>query len=86
MLEDRAAESVMTPRTVVFSLRGSQTVDEVRNLGDVRWLATEDRAAGKLLLAIGERPRDASLDVSEHAAMTIVASLILNLDETITKE
>ena len=43
-------------------------------------------AAAKLLLATGEKPRDVSLDVSEHAAMTIMASLILNLDETITKE
>jgi hypothetical protein len=46
----------------------------------------KDSAAAKLLLATGEKPRDVSLDVSEHAAMTIMASLILNLDETITKE
>jgi hypothetical protein len=38
------------------------------------------------LIAIGERPRDASLDPIEHAAFTMLASLILNLDESITKE
>lgn len=38
------------------------------------------------LIAVGERPRDASLDPIEHAAFTMIASLILNLDESITKE
>jgi hypothetical protein len=34
----------------------------------------------------GEAPRDERIEVSELAAYTAVASLILNLDETITKE
>jgi hypothetical protein len=38
------------------------------------------------LLSVGETPRDESLPIYEHAAMTMTASLILNLDETITKE
>jgi hypothetical protein len=38
------------------------------------------------LIDIGEFPRDTQLDTSELAAYTTVASLILNLDETITKE
>ena len=37
-------------------------------------------------LSQGESPRDEELDVSELAAYATVASLILNLDETITKE
>ena len=37
-------------------------------------------------LSQGESPRDEKLDASELAAYTTVASLILNLDETITKE
>jgi hypothetical protein len=41
-------------------------------------------AAGKLL-QVGESPRDQSLDTTELAAWTIVASTILNLDETVTK-
>jgi len=36
-------------------------------------------------LAIGESPRDQSLDSAVHAAMTTVASMILNLDETLTR-
>jgi hypothetical protein len=37
-------------------------------------------------LTIGEYPRDVELDVNELAAYTSVASLIMNLDETVTKE
>ena len=45
-----------------------------------------DPAAALELLSEGESPRDASLDPAEHAAATTVASLILNLDETVTKQ
>jgi hypothetical protein len=38
------------------------------------------------LLTVGERPYDKKLDPAELAAWTMVASTILNLDETITKE
>ena len=38
------------------------------------------------LLGEGDSPRDESLDPAEHAAYTMVASLILNLDATVTKE
>jgi len=44
---------------------------------------TPERA--KKLLALGESPRNESLEIAKHAAMSIVASIILNLDETITK-
>jgi len=37
------------------------------------------------LVETGESPRDGSLDVKELAAWTMIANLILNLDETITK-
>ncbi len=46
---------------------------------------TDPKAALKLVSA-GESPRDPKLDVGELAAYTAVASLILNLDETVTKE
>ena len=55
------------------------------------WQAFEKRfrndpSAATQLLSTGERPRDVSLDKQQLAAMTLAASLILNLDETITKE
>jgi hypothetical protein len=46
----------------------------------------DDPEAAAKLLSEGEFPRDEGLDPSELAAYTTVVSLILNLDETITKE
>jgi hypothetical protein len=40
----------------------------------------------KKLLAVGESKSNAALDPVEHAAYTMAANLILNLDEVITKE
>ncbi len=45
-----------------------------------------DRDAALKLLSVGESKRDESLDSSEYAAWTMMANLILNLDETVTKE
>ncbi len=45
-----------------------------------------DVEAAKKLLAIGAVPRDESLDPAEHAAYTLIGNLLLNLDETMTKE
>jgi hypothetical protein len=45
-----------------------------------------DRQAALQLLGIGEAKRDEKLDVAELAAYTAVANLILNLDETISRE
>ena len=38
------------------------------------------------LLSVGASPHDPSLDPIAHAACTAMCSLILNLDETLTKE
>jgi len=38
------------------------------------------------LVKQGESPRNEVLDLAELASYTTVASLILNLDETVTKE
>lgn len=51
-----------------------------------RQVFSADRAAARKLVAVGESPRDDRLDVAELAAWTTVASTILNLDETITKQ
>ncbi len=46
----------------------------------------QDRGAAAKLLAEGESGRNPSLDVAELAAYANVASLMLNLSETVTKE
>ena len=48
-------------------------------------LFKEDAERAKKLLAVGESKRDESIDAAQHAAMTIVTSMILNLDETLTR-
>jgi len=45
-----------------------------------------DREAAVALVSQGESARDESLDPAKHAAYSYVASLLFNLDETITKE
>jgi hypothetical protein len=45
----------------------------------------ENADAAAKLLAVGESPRDEKMDAAELAAWTTVASVILNLDETVTK-
>jgi hypothetical protein len=46
---------------------------------------TEKEAAVKLL-SVGESKRDEALEPTEYAAWTMMANLLLNLDETVTKE
>ncbi len=43
-------------------------------------------AEAEKLLIIGASPRTENVDPAQHAAMTMMANLMLNLDETITKE
>ena len=45
-----------------------------------------DRKMALSLVNIGQSPRTEELDLMQHAAWTGVASMILNLDETMTKE
>ena len=44
-----------------------------------------DAPGAKKLLMVGESPRDTALDTTDLAAWTTIASVLLNLDETITK-
>ena len=45
-----------------------------------------DKDAATKLVTVGETKRNEALDVSELAAWTMTANLLLNLDETVTKE
>ena len=45
-----------------------------------------ERGDAERLLAVGEAPRDASLDAAEHAAMAATCLAILNLDEAVSHE
>ena len=45
----------------------------------------KNNEAAVKILTVGATKRDESLNAPEHAAWTIVASIILNLDEVITR-
>ncbi|WLD14343.1 DUF1553 domain-containing protein [Planctellipticum variicoloris] len=72
-----------------LALCRSPHADEAAILRQVRQTATKrfeaDNAAAEKLLAIGHSPRSDKLNAVELAAWTTVTSLILNLDETISK-
>ena len=78
--------------TLAFQLVLARSPDETER---ARLLAAHRRylsryhgdpaAAGKLL-QVGESPRHEALNPAEHAAMTAMCSLLLNLDETVTRE
>ena len=44
-----------------------------------------DKPAAEKLLAYGDSPRNMNLEPGEYAAWTMIANLLINLDETITK-
>lgn len=46
---------------------------------------TTEQEAAKNYLQVGEHPRDESIPLPDHAAWTIIAQMILNLDETLTR-
>lgn len=45
----------------------------------------KDKARAEKLLSIGEKERDESLDAVQHAAWTMLSSMLLNLDATVTR-
>ena len=44
-----------------------------------------DPERAKQLLAIGESKRDEAIPAAEHAAWTVIAQMVLNMDETLTR-
>jgi hypothetical protein len=66
---------------------GSRELELLRDAYHLlHWKYQNDAEAAAQLLGVGEYPRDRSLDVQQLAAMTMVASTILNLDEVVTKD
>ena len=53
---------------------------------DARSSYADDLESAEKLLKVGESKRDDSIPSQEHAAWTLLASTLLNLDETLTRE
>lgn len=84
-------ETVESRAARMLSLATSrQPVDDeisvmVSVFNDLKKSYTEDTEAAAKLLAIGEAAKFEGIDQAELAAWTIVANLVLNLDEVLTK-
>ena len=57
-----------------------------KRLGHLKQTYPNTSADAMALTSIGEYPRAEDLDPGEHAAFTAICSLLLNLDETITRQ
>jgi len=55
-------------------------------LGQLRKEFSENTEEAKKLTSIGEYRKNEELDLIDHAAYTVLSSLLLNLDETITRQ
>ena len=88
LAQGRTAEACLTFGFRTATARPPSAAEQ-RILLDVYRLALArfraDRVAAVRLLAVGESGHDKTRDVAELAAWTAVASVILNLDETITR-
>ena len=56
-----------------------------RRLASTASKFSDAREDARALLAIGEAPRDVSIDVPKHAALTVIINTLMNLDETLVK-
>ena len=92
ILTHSAAPDDKTKLNYAFELATGRPADELRQKVLLDLLHQEQNhyaqnsEMASELLSVGEAKRNMSLDESQHAAWTIVASAILNLDETLNKE
>ncbi len=64
----------------------AQTIDILKSTYESELVVfSKNTERAEQLLSVGEKPRDKKLDVGQHAAWTIIGSMILNLDETVTR-
>jgi hypothetical protein len=89
MLEGGATNSTRAEfmfRLVTSRRPTPEELDVLLSLYDEQHAEFEaDPTAALALLGVGSAPRDEALDPASHAAWTMVANLVLNLDETISK-
>ena len=76
----------------VFEIATGRPADELRQkviseaYHKQKAVFAKEPAKAEELLAMGDSPRDLSLNREEHATWTVLASMILNLDETLNRE
>ena len=80
-----AALDTMSLRLLGRSLDSAEQAIIAESLAAFRETYQADTEAAKQLLSHGDRESDRKYDAAELAALTMVASQLLNLDETVTK-
>ncbi|HEY7117435.1 MAG TPA: DUF1553 domain-containing protein [Tepidisphaeraceae bacterium] len=75
----------MTRRLMSRSMRAEEVAVAKGAFDDLMTYYRSHPEDAKKLLAVGESKRDATLDASEHAAWTMLANQLLNLDEVLNK-
>jgi hypothetical protein len=85
---DTTAEQITYGWRLALSRPPSQDELSILHRALDRYLSIyrEEQAEALRLLSYGESERDERLDVAQHAAFTMIAQTILNLDETIMRE
>ena len=83
-VQDRIAWGFRLATSREVRERELATLLDVYRHSDEKYGVDEETAVK--LISTGESMRNESLQPAEHAAMTIVASMLLNLDETLTRE
>ncbi|HWC90103.1 MAG TPA: DUF1553 domain-containing protein, partial [Pirellulales bacterium] len=85
---DTAEERIRFAFRLVTARQPQPPEMAVLRAGLTRHLAryADDPGSAAKLIAVGESPRGRELDPVQLAAYTVVASVLLNLDEAITKE
>ena len=84
---DQDADCIETVFRLATSRKptGAESRILLARLNQLKSQYASDPDEAKQLLAVGDSPRDEELDAIEHAAYTGLCSLILNLDEALTK-
>jgi hypothetical protein len=77
--------NVLAMRLLARPLRAEELTVVKESLAELQKTYRAKPADAKALLAVGERKADASLDVSELAAWTMLANEMMNLDEVLNK-
>ena len=80
-----AAIAKMAGRVLLRPLSAAETAVVMRSEGDLEKQFTANPAGTKAFLAIGESKPDPALPAARLAALTMVASQLLNLDEALNK-
>ena len=83
---DRAGITIAFRRAVAREPSDSEAQTLLRLLSAERIRFQQDRAAAEALLSVGEWPVPAELNRSELAAWTVLANVLLNLDEALSRE